>query len=257
MHGSRRHVAIAAAAQQQASAPGCSRATGRRSVRSNRSSIVLKSRDRLRGAHLVPTTAAWRRRPPSWARARPRSHRSRRVHEAVDVPGTSCSGCRTADRRRAGTARTDSTARVSARAGDGWQPAAWPEALRPCIAKTDAHSLPTASSTATSPSVHDCIAVDVVIGTAIGASAAEEVGQDQAAERRQPAELARDGRARPTSGRSESLRAGTKSRSGPVAEDLIRDVGVAIARVARFGDAGHAMSMQLNCGSHTMPDVLY
>ena len=100
---------------------------------------------------------------------------------------------RRADRGHVRSARTSSKS-TSERTRCGWLAVSnMTGSADSDIAKTDTHSLPTASSTATSPSVQACIAGTVVDRHRIGAPDAEEIGQDQAAERRQPAKMAGDG----------------------------------------------------------------
>ena len=99
------------------------------------------------------------------------------------------------------------------------------------VAKTDTHSLPTASSTATSPVGPGLHRGTVVNRHRVGAPGAEQVGQDQAAKRRQPAKMAGDGGLIPQQVDREG-RGRHEEQIGPVTDDLVREVmGVAILRV--------------------------
>ena len=90
------------------------------------------------------------------------------------------------------------------------------------IAKTDTHSLPTASSTATSPSVQACIAGRSWTGTAselpVPRRSVKIRRLNDASRRRWPATVG--------SSHSRSIgkvAVGTKSRSGPLTDDLVRE----------------------------------
>ena len=108
------------------------------------------------------------------------------------------------------------------------------------IAKIDTHSLPTASSTATSPSVQDCIAGRSLIGTA------SELPTPRRSVKIRRLNDASRWRWPATVGSSHSrsignVGGGDEEEIGPaVTDDLVREVGVAVPRVARLGRGRHA-----------------
>ena len=76
----------------------------------------------------------------------------------------------------------------------------------------------------------------------VGAARAEEVGQDQAAERRQAPKVAGDGGLVPQQVDRER-RGGNEEEVGAIPDDLVRNVGVTVFRVKRLGSARHAVSI--------------
>ena len=150
---------------------------------------------------------------------------------------------RTADRGHVGSARTGSQS-TSERTRCGWLAvSSMTGSADSDVAKTDAHSLPTASSTATSPSVQACIAGRSWIGTAselpVPRRSVKIRRLNDASRRRWPATVG--------SSHSRSIgngRGGHEEKIGPVTDDLVREVvGVAILRVQRLRSARHAVSI--------------
>ena len=88
----------------------------------------------------------------------------------------------------------------------------------------------------------------------VGASAAKEIGQDEAAERGQPVQVARHRGLVPQQVDRER-RGGHEEKIGAaVPDDLVREVGVAVPRVERLRSARHAVSMARR--AHTMTTSL-
>ena len=107
-----------------ASAPECCRAPGGRRCAGTVEHRRASTRGRRRGVPPRPPAPLAHRPPPSSAPARRRAHRSRRAPKPSTYSRASLRDSRTAGRRRGGSARTGSTARVSARGGDGSRRAA-------------------------------------------------------------------------------------------------------------------------------------
>jgi len=110
-------------------------------------------------------------------------------------------------------------------------------------AKTDAHLLPTASSTATSPSVQDCIAGRSWIGTAselpLPRRSVKMRRLNEASRCRWPRH-----RGLVPQQVDRERRGGHEEKIGAaVPDDLVREVGVAVPRVERLRSAPHAVSM--------------
>ena len=87
----------------------------------------------------------------------------------------------------------------------------------------------------------------------IGAPGAEEVGQDQATERRQPVQLAGDGGLIPQQVDRERRGRDEEQVVPAVTDDLVREMGVAVTRVERLWGGRHVTSIarrrQLNGAS--------
>jgi len=110
-------------------------------------------------------------------------------------------------------------------------------------AKTDAHLLPTASSTATSPSVQVCIAGRSWIGTAselpLPRRSVKMRRLNEASRCRWPRH-----RGLVPQQVDRERRGGHEEKIGAaVPDDLVREVGVAVPRVQRLGAGHHATSM--------------